>query len=117
MTEVERRGYYRLPIRVPIFIKGTDIYGQDFYELTHTVDVSASGACFLSQRELAESVDLLVSIPAPVETREAIREDYEFKFPAAVIRIENGPKSLKRRVAVRFAKLLHDYNGHHHDVP
>jgi c-di-GMP-binding flagellar brake protein YcgR len=106
MTQVDRRGFHRLPIRVPIFIKGTDANGQDFYELTHTVNVSASGACFLSQRELQESADLLISIPAPVDVRESAREDYEFKFPARVVRIENGPQSMKRRVAVRFAKLL-----------
>jgi len=106
MTYTDRRAYYRLPIRVPIFIKGTDVIGQHFYELTHTVNVSASGACFLTQRELQESADLLISIPAPVDVRETVHEEYEFKFPARVVRIENGPQSAKRRVAVRFAKLL-----------
>ena len=114
MTQVDRRGYYRLPIRVPIFIKGTDVKGQDFYELTHTVNVSASGACFLTQRELEQSADLLISIPAPVDVRETAHEDYEFKFPAKIVRIENGPTSMKRRVAVRFAKLLDEHN---HEAP
>ena len=106
MTQVEQRGYYRLPIRVPIFIKGTDVNGEDFYELTHTLNVSASGACFLSERELQESANLLISIPAPVDVRETNHENYEFKFPAKVVRIENGPNSSRRRIAVSFAKLL-----------
>jgi hypothetical protein len=107
MIEADRRGFHRLPIRVPVFIKGKDIGGEEFFELTYTLNVSASGACFFSQRELQASTDLLVSIPAPVETSEAAKEDYEFKFPAKVTRIENGPTMSKRRVAVRFAKLIH----------
>ncbi len=107
MMQDDRRGFPRLPIRVPVFIKGKDIGGEEFLELTYTLNISAGGACFFSQRELQASTGLLISIPAPVDTSETAREDYEFKFPAKVIRIENGPIMSKRRVAVRFAKLLH----------
>ena len=106
MKQRDQRGYYRLPIRVPVFIKGIDVYGEEFFELTHTINVSASGACFLCQREVSQSADLYISIPAPVDTNESNGEQYEFKFPAKVVRIENGLGSVKKRVAVRFAKLL-----------
>lgn len=65
MSIQERREYYRLPIRVPVFIKGIDKRGDEFLELTHTINVSASGACLISKRDLAHSADLLVSIPPP----------------------------------------------------
>jgi hypothetical protein len=107
MVQADRRGFHRIPIRVPVFIKGKDIGGEEFYELTYTLNVSASGACFSSQRQLQTFTDLLVSIPAPVDTSETASEDYEFKFPAKIIRIENGPTMSKKRVAVRFAKLIH----------
>ncbi len=107
MTEVDRRSHYRLPIRVPIFIKGTDSQGDQFLELTHTVNVSASGACFLCERELRVSSNLLVSIPAPVDVGSSESDDYEFKFPARVVRVENAANLIKKKISVRFAKLLY----------
>jgi c-di-GMP-binding flagellar brake protein YcgR len=108
MSSEDRREYYRLPIRVPIFIKGTDSRGREFLELTHTVNVSASGACFVTKQELQVSGELMVSIPAPVSTDYGSLEDYDFKFPALVVRLENGLINPSRRVSVRFAKLLYE---------
>ena len=109
MSFEDKREYYRLPIRVPIFIKGIDKSGEEFLELTHTINVSASGACFITKQELQVSSDLLVSIPAPLPTDYySLSEDSDFKFPAKVVRLENGILSPKRRVSVRFNKLLHE---------
>jgi hypothetical protein len=108
VTYADKRAHYRLPIRVPIFLKGVDVNGDEFFELTHTVDVSASGACFLSRRELAITNDLLVSIPAPVDISIASPGDYEFKFPAKIVRVDNGLMNLHKKISVRFKKLLYD---------
>jgi hypothetical protein len=107
MTEVDRRAHYRLPIRVPIFIKGIDQQGDQFLELTHTVNVSASGACFLCERDLKVASDLMISIPAPVDIGSSESEDYEFKFPARIVRIEDAIKPVKKKISVRFTKLLY----------
>lgn len=108
MSISDRRDYYRLPIRVPIFIKGIDKNGDEFFELTHTVNVSASGACLITRRDLAYAADLLVSIPAPVSSDAGLPEDHDFRFPAKVVRIENGVVNQNRRVSVRFTKLLYE---------
>jgi hypothetical protein len=108
VTYVDRRAHYRLPIRVPIFLKGIDVNDDEFFELTHTVDVSASGACFLSRRELGITNDLLVSIPAPVDVNTASPEDHEFKFPAKIVRVDNGLMNPHKKISVRFKKLLYD---------
>jgi len=104
MSAPERREYYRLPIRVPIFIKGIDKNGNEFVELTHTINVSASGACLVTRRDLANSTDLLVSIPAPIVSL----QDQEFRFPAKVIRFENILTNSNRKVSVRFTKVMHE---------
>ena len=104
----DRRAYYRLPIRVPIFVKGKDKYGNEYFELTHTVDVSASGACFLSKRSLETAADLLISIPAPVDVNSNMSENYDFKFPARIVRIRNGLANSNHRVSVQFTKLLYE---------
>ena len=108
MSFVDRRIYYRLPIRVPIFIKGIDKNGNEFFELTHTINVSASGACFVSKRDLNITSDLLVSIPAPVAADFGSVEDYDFKYPAKVIRQENGILNPHKKISVRFTKLLYE---------
>ena len=107
MSVPERRQYYRLPIRVPIFIKGIDKNGDEFVELTHTINVSASGACLVTRRDLAQSADLLVSIPAPVSSAGS-PQDQDFRFPAKVIRLENVVANPNRRVSVRFTKILYE---------
>ncbi len=107
MTPVERRAHYRLPIRVPIFLKGRDKHGNEFFELTHTVNVSAGGACFPSKRDLEIRTDLVVSIPAPVDIGSGY-DDYEFKFPAKIVRIDNGLINPSKKISVRFAKLLYE---------
>lgn len=104
----DRRTYYRLPIRVPIFIKGIDKHGEEFFELTHTVNVSASGACFVSKHELQIDSDMMVSIPAPLPSEPQESEEYDFKFPARIVRVENGTVYPSKKVSVRFAKLLYD---------
>ena len=108
MPTQDRREYYRLPIRVPVFIKGIDRSGNDFFELTHTLNVSASGACLVTRQDLAHSADLLVSIPAPVSPDAGYEEGHDFKFPSKVVRLENGIASPNRRISVRFTKLLYE---------
>jgi len=108
MPNPDRREYYRLPIRVPIFIKGLDKNGDEFFELTHTVNVSASGACLITRRDLAYLADLLVSIPAPVGSDVSSSEDHDFRFPAKVVRLENVVANPNRRISVRFTKLLYE---------
>ena len=108
MTNNDRRAHYRLPIRVPIFLKGIDQNGTEYFELTHTVDVSATGACFFSKRALAITGDLLVSIPAPVDVDSSVSEDYDFKFPAKIVRVDNGLANPNKRISVRFTKPLYE---------
>ena len=107
MATPDRREYYRLPLRVPVFIKGIDRNGDEFFDLTHTVNVSASGACLMTKRDLADSANLLVSIPAPVSS-DSVSQQHEFRFPAEVVRLEENLTNPNRRVSVRFVKLLYD---------
>ena len=104
----DRRSHYRLPLRVPIFIKGVDKHGEEFFELTHTVNVSASGASFVSKRELQLDADLMVSIPAPLPSDPHEAEEYDFRFHAKIVRVENGTIHPSKKVSVRFTKLLYE---------
>jgi len=61
----ERRRSGRIRLQVPIFVRGVDIHGHEFLDLTKTLDISAEGA-FLAISRVVHANDLLsLTVPAP----------------------------------------------------
>ena len=50
---------------MPIFVRGTDAHGDDFLDLTRTIDISATGAFLACPRPLRRNELVLLTIPAP----------------------------------------------------
>lgn len=48
-----------------MFVRGVDVYGDEFLELTKTLDISATGASLASPRPLRQSDVISLTIPAP----------------------------------------------------
>jgi hypothetical protein len=66
----ERRTWQRLPLAIPIFVRGLDRDGNDFVELTTAIDISAGGALVATRRELKPGTRLKLEIPCvPVPDR------------------------------------------------
>jgi hypothetical protein len=63
---IERRQSERLQLQIPVFLRGYTSAGQEFLELTKTVDISATGALVLSRRRFP--ADQLLRITIPVAT-------------------------------------------------
>jgi hypothetical protein len=55
----------RLRLQVPVFIRGTDVSGAEFVELTKTVNISANGACIACVHLLRPEQIVRLTIPAP----------------------------------------------------
>jgi hypothetical protein len=108
MAFQEKRAHYRLHMRVPIFVRGKDLEGKDFFEFTHTTDVSAAGAKFLCQHALDMTRNLVISIPAPVDIKQTFIQDYGSEFPAKITRIEAEPPGSAQKISVKFEKLLYE---------
>jgi hypothetical protein len=68
----ERRCSQRLHLQVPLFIRGTDAYRDQFMELAKTLDVSALGAFITCPRPLAVNDIVTLTIPAPSITSSAL---------------------------------------------
>jgi len=68
----ERRGAQRIRLQIPLFIRGTDIHGDHFLELSKTLDISAVGALVACPRSLALSAPITLTIPAPSITSSAL---------------------------------------------
>lgn len=64
----ERRRSQRLHLQVPIFVRGVDGSGDDFLDLSRTVDISSVGACLAIERSMKLSEMVSLTIPAPPPT-------------------------------------------------
>ncbi len=64
----ERRRSQRLHLQIPIFVRGVDGGGDDFLDLSRTVDISSVGACLAVERAMKLSELISLTIPAPPPT-------------------------------------------------
>lgn len=65
----ERRRWARLPIPVPLFLRGTDEGGAQFLEFSTALNFSAGGVLLAARRRVPRLVDISVEIPsAPAPT-------------------------------------------------
>lgn len=61
----QRRTSPRIRLQVPVFVRGTDLSGVEFIELTKTLNISATGACIASNHLLRAEQIVYLTIPAP----------------------------------------------------
>jgi hypothetical protein len=65
----ERRRFQRLPLEIPLFLRGVDKEGKKFFDFTLALDISAGGALVATRRTLARACWLYLELPtAPVPT-------------------------------------------------
>lgn len=67
LVAVERRQWERIPVAVPVFVRGTDENGSLFQEFTTALNISAGGVAFMVRRRPAQRLaplSLSLEIPA-----------------------------------------------------
>ena len=80
----------RLPLQVPVFVRGTDASGTEFIELTKTLNISAFGACITSQHILRPNQTVQLTIPAPAPTSPSLVPSETPPIVARVLRQETA---------------------------
>jgi PilZ domain-containing protein len=65
LSPAERRRSPRIRLQIPVFIRGVDVTGTEFLDLTKTLDISAIGAVVASTRLLCAEHAVHLTIPAP----------------------------------------------------
>jgi hypothetical protein len=55
----------RIRLQVPVFLRGTDVSGAEFIELTKTLNISSTGACIASTHILRPDQTVHLTIPTP----------------------------------------------------
>src|ERR1700722_14473302 len=71
-TYEERRRFQRIRLQVPLFVRGKDVYGEQFLELSKTLDISGLGAFITCPRPLVVNDVVTLTIPAPSITSSAL---------------------------------------------
>jgi len=61
----ERRRWLRLPLAIPVFVRGLDVHGKAFLEFSTLLNESAGGALLAIRRSLRVSSRIILEIPCP----------------------------------------------------
>lgn len=61
----ERRTHRRLPVQIPVIIRGTDSAGRGFFDRAQIVSLDARGARLHTRFHLKEGSQVIVEMPAP----------------------------------------------------
>jgi hypothetical protein len=61
----ERRRWRRLPLAIPVFVRGVDYHGNKFQEFCALLNVSGGGALLATRISLRPGTMVSVEIPIP----------------------------------------------------
>ena len=65
LEQLQRRKTPRIPLQVPVFLRGSDSSGVEFIELTKTLNIGSAGACIASTHILRSDQIVYLTVPAP----------------------------------------------------
>jgi hypothetical protein len=92
----------RVPLHLPVEVRGEDARGTRFTELTRSVNVSGGGILFESHRPLAVGLRLVLTIELPISLRRHFGDRDTYRARAVVCRVEPLASEGVRRVGARF---------------
>jgi hypothetical protein len=92
----------RMALNLPVEVRGEDVRGTRFAELTRSVNVSGGGLLFESHHRLAVGSRLVLSIELPVSLRRHFGDRDTYRARAVVCRVEPLETGGVRRVGARF---------------
>ena len=103
-TPAERRRSQRFHLQIPIFVRGVDGGGDDFLDLSRTVDISSVGACLAVERAMKLSEMISLTIPAPPPASSGLSSAMASPIQARVRR--SHPSGSVHFVGVEFVRPL-----------
>ena len=86
----ERRRWERLPLALPIFLRGVNERGEEFLEFTTALNVSAGGALLATRRYLRPSLRITLEIPSAPLPKLMLAVRTVRTMQARVIRVINS---------------------------
>jgi hypothetical protein len=109
-TASERRKWPRLPLAIPVFVRGRDGKGKEFLEFATALNVSAGGMLVAIRRALPAIAQIQLEIPnAPVAAL-ALRPRASRTLRARALRTE--PADGYCLLGLKFARPLSQTGNH-----
>ena len=87
VRKIERRSWQRLPIAIPMFVRGTDEKGKEFLEFTTVLNISAVGALLAIRRNIPLSSLVLLEIPSAPLPEMGASPQIVKKLSAQIVRV------------------------------
>ena len=94
----------RIRLQVPVLLRGIDWSGNEFMELTKTLNISATGACLASTRFLRAAQIVNLTFPAPSSVPCSVVPSETAPISAKVLR--QGSAGEIRLIGLEFLKPL-----------
>lgn len=94
----------RVPLNLPVEVRGEDVAGVHFTEQTRSHNVSGGGICFESQRTLAVGARLQLAIELPANLRRHFGDKDVYRARAVVCRVARLSGSQAQSVGARFLR-------------
>lgn len=65
VEETARRRWARLPIAIPVFVRGSDETGRKFVEFATAANINAGGMLLVSKHPMPAGLEVTLEIPTP----------------------------------------------------
>lgn len=88
----EKRKFQRLPLSIPVFVRGTDESGKEFLEFATALNISAGGVLLASRRSIPKSANLHLEIPVAPLPADSISSQSIRSLKAKLVRVTHGEK-------------------------
>jgi hypothetical protein len=86
----ERRRWERLPLAIPVFVRGLDPHGKQFIEFATALDISVGGALLAIQRHLPKGSKIMLELPSTPGPLVKVRRHAKQSVSAKLVRVING---------------------------
>ncbi len=105
----DKRQHQRIPLAIPVFIRGTDFGGNEFLEFATALNISAGGALVATRRQLPRCSRLSLEIPvAPVPRAVTLPKSVR-RLKAKLVRVTLA--ETYQLWGLKFANILHPESG------
>jgi hypothetical protein len=88
----ERRKFQRLPLSIPVFVRGMDETGKEFLEFATALNISAGGVLLATRRNIPKSASLSLEIPVAPLPADSLSSHSVRSLKAKLIRVTHGER-------------------------
>ena|SRR5260221_8817551 len=96
---LERRRERRVPVKLPMLVRGTDRSGESFEEMTSSENLCRGGAAFTTRYAVYLGMKIEISIPPSASAAEP---ETEFSTHGRIVHLKPGRSDREMIVGVEF---------------